>query len=212
MPDQPPPSPDQEPLRYGMMIPFPDGPRPLTYGMKGAVWGGTVGDVLRANANTTQPMPTQNIVTGTFTAAQRTAIEGAVQTILANLPFAVDLSILQRRDLLKMGDKSVAFVRKAKELAQQNPAWLPATFPRQEFIDDLTRYDDLASVEMLVTTLLEKITDTRMASSSDAMVAALMLYGIAKAAGAGSNLDDLLQDMGSRFSKKKKAAATQAKA
>ena len=104
-----------------------------------------------------------------------------------------------------MGDKSQAFVRRAKELAEQNPAWLPATFPREEFIADVNRFDALAPVEALFIMVLEKTQDTRMASSSDAMVQALVLYGIAKAAGAGSNLDDLIQQMGGCFSKKKAA-------
>ena len=117
----------------------------------------------------------------------------------------MDLSPQQRHDLLKMGDKSQAFVRRAKELAEQNPAWLPATFPREEFIADVNRFDALAPVEALFIMVLEKTQDTRMASSSDAMVQALVLYGIAKAAGAGSNLDDLIQQMGGCFSKKKAA-------
>ncbi|MDR0702064.1 MAG: hypothetical protein LBF61_06580, partial [Azoarcus sp.] len=36
-------------------------------------------------------------------------------------PYTVTLSTQERRDILKMGDKSLAFVEKANELAHKNP-------------------------------------------------------------------------------------------
>ncbi len=36
-------------------------------------------------------------------------------------PYVINLTVAQRRDISKMGDKSLAFVSKALELAAQNP-------------------------------------------------------------------------------------------
>ena len=153
-------------------------------------------------------MSTQNLVSGTLTDAQKTAIQTALQTIQTNLPFAVDLSLSQRQSLVKAGDKSVAFLNRSRDLANQNPNWLPASFPRQEFLNDCALFDALAPIETLLTQLLEKVRDTRMAAGSDAMVAGLILYGIAQAAGQGSALDDALAQMSGRFAKAAKAKKT----
>jgi hypothetical protein len=45
----------------------------------------------------------------------------AIATIRQKLPFLVDLTTEDRRTMLKMGDKSRAFVSKALEVATQNP-------------------------------------------------------------------------------------------
>ena len=182
----------------------------LRWDTPGARWDGTVEEVMAAITPPKQTMSTQNLVSGTLTPAQKTAIDAAVQTILSNLPATVDLSPEQRHDLIKAGDKSQAFLSRCRDLVNQNPAWLPSTFPRTEFLADLALFEALAPVESEITQLLEKVSDTRMAAGSDAMMAALVLYGIAKAAGQGSNLDDTLAQVGGRFARKPRTKTTPA--
>ena len=195
------------PLRWNMILPNGE---PLRWNTPGARWGGTVEEVMAAlePQNPPNKMSTQNLVSGTMTETQKTAIQGAVQTILANLPYAVDLTIDQRQSVVKAGDKRLAFLYRCRDLVNQNPAWLPATFPKAEFLNDLGLFDDLGPVESAQRQALEKTSDTRMAAGSDAMVAGLILYGIAKAAGQGAGLDDLLSQMGGRFARKAKAKTT----
>ena len=195
------------PLRFDMTLPNGE---PLRWGAKGATWGGSVEDVMAAINGENKNMSTQNLVSGTLTPAQKTAIDAAVQTILSNLPAAVDLSPEQRHDLMKAGDKSQAFLSRCRDLVNQNPAWLPSTFPSAEFLADFALFEALAPVEIEITQLLEKVSDTRMAAGSDTMVAALILYGIAKAAGQGSNLDDTLAQVGGRFARKPRTKTTPA--
>jgi len=52
-------------------------------------------------------------------------IMNAIATIQATMPYLTDLTLEQRKALPKMGDGSTAFVRKALELAKQNPDFLP---------------------------------------------------------------------------------------
>jgi hypothetical protein len=191
------------PLTFDMTL--PDG-EPLRFDTPGACWDGTVEEVMAAKqTQNTNQMNTQNLVTGEFTDAQKTAIETALQTILTNLPFGLDLTPEQRHDLVKVGDKSLAFLYRCRDLVLQKPSWLPSNFPSKEFLDDIALFDSLAPVETHHAQVGERITDTRMAAGSDAMVAALILYGIAKAAGQGANLDAALTLMGGRFAKKSKA-------
>ena len=186
---------------------LPNG-EPLRWNTPGARWNGTVEEVMAAINTKKQTMSTQNLVSGALTPAQKTAIDAAVQTILSNLPAAVDLSPEQRHNLMKAGDKSQAFLTRCRDLVNQNPAWLPGTFPSTEFLADLALFEALAPVETEITQLLEKVSDTRMAAGSDAMMAALVLYGIAKAAGQGSNLDDTLAQVGGRFARKPRTKTT----
>jgi hypothetical protein len=186
------------PLRYNMTL--PNG-QPLRWDTPGARFGGTVEEVMAALGQQSNTMSTQNIVSGTLTETQKTAIQGAVTTILTNLPFAVDLTPQQRHDLMKAGDKSLAFIHRCRDLAAQNPAWLPKTFPSQELADDVALFDELAPIEALFISLLEKIRDTRLAAGSDSMMGSLILYGIAKAAGQGASLDGLIQQAGTRFAR-----------
>jgi hypothetical protein len=190
------------PLRYNMTL--PNG-QPLCWNTPGARFGGTVEEVMAALGQQSNTMSTQNIVSGSLTETQKTAIQGAVTTILTNLPFAVDLTPQQRHDLMKAGDRSLAFIYRCRDLAAQNPSWLPTTFPSQELADDVALFDALAPIEALFISLLEKIRDTRMAAGSDSMVGSLMLYGVAKAAGQGANLDGLIQQAGTRFARAGKA-------
>jgi hypothetical protein len=195
------------PLCFDMIL--PNG-QPLCWDTPGARFGGTVEEVMAALGQQNNTMSTQNIVSGTLSETQKTAIQGAVTTILANLPFAVDLTVQQRHDLMKAGDKSLAFIYRCRDLAAQNPTWLPKTFPLEELANDVALFDALAPIEALFISVLEKISDTRMAAGSDSMVGSLMLYGIAKAAGQGASLDGLIQQAGTRFARTGKAKAAPA--
>jgi Mlc titration factor MtfA (ptsG expression regulator) len=59
-------------------------------------------------------MSYQNI-TGTLSPADIQEIKAALQTVQKKLPFLVTLSPEERRKLLKMGDKSLAFVKRLFE-------------------------------------------------------------------------------------------------
>ncbi len=63
-------------------------------------------------------------------------IKAALQTIQKNLPFLITLSTEERRRLVKMGDKSLAFVSNSVTAAQSNPSIL--YFARAQL--ELNRY------------------------------------------------------------------------
>ena len=57
----------------------------------------------------------QNLISFQLTPADLAAVDGALKTLEDRLATLIDLSPEQRRALVKMGDKSEAFARKAEE-------------------------------------------------------------------------------------------------
>jgi hypothetical protein len=61
-----------------------------------------------------------NRINAALSAEDKSDIMVAINTIKQKLPFLIDLSPDERRAMLKLGDKSLAFVNKALEVATQN--------------------------------------------------------------------------------------------
>jgi len=105
----------------------------------------------------------------------------------------------QRRRLVKMGDGSEAFCRKAHDVMSENATLLPGNLDVAEMGRDLDSHDALNPRLVRLTRLLEKVRDTDMALGSDVMIAALSGYGFLKLAGKGEGLDAVSRDLGKRF-------------
>jgi len=150
----------------------------------------------------------ENRISAKLSATDKDAVMQAIATIREKLPFLIDLTTEDRRTIVKMGDKSRAFVSKALEVATQNPDFLPRSFDIEEMRRDLALYEALYPVLLSLTQLQELVDDTCMASGSEAYAAALAVYNYAKASGDVTGLDAVIDEMGRRFtrrSKKKKA-------
>ncbi len=80
-------------------------------------------------------MAYQNI-TGSLSPQDIQEIKAALQIIQKKLPFLITLSNEERRRLLKMGDKSLAFVNNSVTAAQSNREILPASFDIEELVRD----------------------------------------------------------------------------
>lgn len=97
-------------------------------------------------------------------------------------PYMLALTTSDRRELPKMGEKTIAFVEKAYEFAKQNPNLRPAFLEMNEFEIDFT---DARSLWMLLNTvhqLENTIDDTEMVAGSEAYQAALVFYQSVKMA------------------------------
>lgn len=147
-----------------------------------------------------------NRVSASLSEADRQAVLAAVQTIRTKLPFLLDLTPDERHKLPKMGDKSRAFVEQALTIATQNEEILPRSFDVEEFRRDVELMDALRPVAAALAQLYELVDDTLLEVSSEAYVAALYVYQLARAAGKGSALDGLLEGMSQRFARKTRPA------
>lgn len=113
---------------------------------------------------------------------QMKVVKTALQTITENLPFLIALSVDEKKALVKLGAKSVDFVRDCNTVASNYPQILPAGFDTKELERDSVLFEQLSELKMLVDTLSEKLTDTTTAVGNEAMKASLTVYDYVKTA------------------------------
>jgi len=91
-------------------------------------------------------------------------------------PYTLTLTPEERKNMLKLGDKSSAFVDKAFEYTKTNPEFIPAFMTANDFEIDLADSKNLVGPVSLVTQLLYSLDDTMMVAGSEAYYAALYYY------------------------------------
>jgi hypothetical protein len=150
----------------------------------------------------------ENRVSAVLSSADREAVLAAIQTIHSKLPFLISLTPEQRKGMLKLGPKSVDFVNNALTVSNQNAQLLPPVFDQAEWQKDVELLTGLNAIATALSPLAEKIDDTLMVAGSEAYAAALSAYNYLKAANASGGLDGLLDDLGQRFARRSRTAAT----
>jgi hypothetical protein len=127
-------------------------------------------------------------------------IKAALNTIETKLPFLIHLSLDERRKIVKMGDKSLAFVSNSLAAAQSNPMVLPGSFDVTEFKTDYELIAALSEIHISLQQLNEKVDDTLMAVSSEAMRSSLTVYDYVKTAAKHTpGLKAIADQLGERF-------------
>ncbi len=149
-----------------------------------------------------------NRISASFSQSDRQAVMQAIATIREKLPFLIGLTTEERRTMLKMGDKSRAFVSKALEVATQNPDFLPRSFNLEEMRRDMMLYEALYPVLLSLTQLQDLVDDTCMTAASEAYTSALAVYSYAKSSGNVMGLDAVINEMGRRFTRRTKKKAS----
>ena len=145
---------------------------------------------------------TENRVSATLSDADVDEIMAAIDTLKQKMPFLVDLSKQDRLSMLKMGDKSRAFVQKMMEVVKQNQDFLPRSFDVDEMQKDVELFNSLYPVLMALQQCTDLLEDTVMVVGSEAYAAALVAYRYAKDADLGAGLEGVLDDIGRRFARK----------
>jgi hypothetical protein len=127
-------------------------------------------------------------------------IKAALQTVQKKLPFLITLSTEERRKLVKMGDKSLAFVNNSVTAAQSNREILPATFDVEELVQDYQLAAALTELLISMQQLTEQVDDTLMAVGSEAMTSSLTVYDYVKTASKRTpGLKTVAEQLGERF-------------
>ncbi|AVH73158.1 hypothetical protein [Nostoc sp. 'Lobaria pulmonaria (5183) cyanobiont'] len=127
-------------------------------------------------------------------------IKAALQTVQKKLPFLITLSTEERRKLVKMGDKSLAFVNNSVTAAQSNREILPATFDVEELVQDYQLAAALTELLISIQQLSEQVDDTLMAVGSEAMTSSLTVYDYVKTASKKTpGLKTVAEQLGERF-------------
>ena len=99
-------------------------------------------------------------------------------------PYMVALTPAERHELPKMGEKTISFVEKAYDFAQQNPNLVPPYLDMAAFGVDFGDAHGLWTLVNSIRQLEENAGDTEMTAGSEAYQAALVFYKSVKMAAA----------------------------
>lgn len=148
----------------------------------------------------------QNLLSLNYTDSDLAEIDQALAVLERQFAKLPELTPEQRRELLKMGDKSEAFCRQTLLVLAQNPDVLPANFDLAESQNDLAQLDSLRPRFHRLSRLDGKGADADMALGSDIMNASLDGYSLLKVTGRGAGLEALRQSMSIRLARSPKPA------
>jgi len=121
---------------------------------------------------------TQAIPADVLTQAQ--ARIGEVKELLA--PYMLALTPAERREMPKMGPKTIHFVEKSYDFAMQNQNLLPPFLNMDTFRNDFEDAHGLWTLINSIRQLEQNANDTEMAAGSEAYQAALVFYNSVKTA------------------------------
>ena len=133
----------------------------------------------------------QNLISLTIDSNRFSAIDAALTALEKQLDDFVELSVEQRRELLKLGPRTEVFCRATIEVMERNPGALPADFDLNAIRQDRVAIDQVRPLLSRLRMLVSRVQDTEMALGSDLYKAALDGYRFAKATGKGAMLDEL---------------------
>jgi hypothetical protein len=123
------------------------------------------------------------------------------QAIGVLLPYIIALTPIERRSMLKMGEKTLSFVEKAHEYALQYPQFCPPFLDTKEFTTDFDDARGMIFIHSQALRLYEGIDDTQMLAGSEAFHAALVFYNSVKQAAAQNipGAKSLYEELRKRF-------------
>lgn len=150
---------------------------------------------------------TQNRIAMTFQTDRLERIDGSLTSLEADLDLLIALTVEERQDLVKMGDKSRAFCEKALEVAEQHAGLMPRDFDIGAFRQDHLALAALRPRLARMAYLMQRMEDTERALGSDIMAAALEVYGVLKVAGKDKGVDEARNALAERFNRRRAAAS-----
>lgn len=126
------------------------------------------------------------------------------------LPKLAVLNKGEKRDLLIMGDKSVAFVEKALEVARQENGLLSAFIDQNAFESDVKAIETLRSFEYQVKAISSAIDDSYALAGNEAYKTALMVYSLMKNAAKMGHpgAKEKVEELSARFPGRKRTITT----
>jgi hypothetical protein len=156
-------------------------------------------------------MATNNRISATMSAADITAILGAVTTIKSKLPFLISLQASERKKMRKLGQKRQGYFQDVADGVNAFPTALPSYFPTTEYIKDATLMTSLMQVSPQLLGIAANLQDTLMQLGSELLANSDTAYGLLKtAAKSDSNMQPTVAKIATGL-KQTKAAETASK-
>ena len=136
----------------------------------------------------------------------------AARLIELMTPYAVSLTPAERQTLPKMGEKTLSFVERAHQQAQNYPGIRPPFLDMAEFDIDFADAHGLWELKTYVRQLDDLVNDTVMTAGSEAYQAALVFYSAAKVAAAQDvhGAKAVYEDLRTRFPRRRRQSGEEA--
>eukprot|EP01029_Cantina_marsupialis_P007388 TRINITY_DN18183_c0_g1_i5.p3 TRINITY_DN18183_c0_g1~~TRINITY_DN18183_c0_g1_i5.p3 ORF type:complete len:157 (-),score=16.22 TRINITY_DN18183_c0_g1_i5:3820-4290(-) len=143
----------------------------------------------------------KNVYDLVLTAEEQTQIDGALKTLTDVLLPKLQVLTQSKRDLLILGDKSIAFVDKAHEVARQETDLLDSFIDYEAFNHDVQAIGTLRSIDYKLQQLHSAVEDSFLLAGSEAYNASLMVYSLMKNAAKMGHpgAKDKVDEMSARF-------------
>jgi hypothetical protein len=150
----------------------------------------------------------KNNISATLAETAVTNINTAIATIRTNLPFLLNLTAAQRRDLQHAGSSGQGVIQSALDFVAQHPEALPATFDTAEFAKDGALLTPFAPIVTSIASLNEDVSDTMIALQADLYSEFLDVYAFAKANNRSGAYDTFINAVKGRFARGPRAKKT----
>ncbi|MBL7732289.1 MAG: hypothetical protein JNM88_14015 [Chitinophagaceae bacterium] len=133
--------------------------------------------------------------------------ENLVEIIALLTPYLIGLSVEERQNVLKMGDKTIPFVQKVSDYCKLNPDFVPNFLDVNEMQKDLMAASQLDELLKMVNSLRGNLDDTVMLCGSEAYTASLFYYNSVVYAARKNNPSarPIAYDLSERYPGRKKA-------
>lgn len=148
----------------------------------------------------------------TLTTDEEAKVDAAIEVLVTVLlPKLFVLEKSEKADLLRMGDKSVAFVDKSLEIARQDNALLEAFVDVPALERDVDAIARLRALSFKIDRIASAINDSKALAGHEAYSTSLMVYSLMKNAakmghpGAKEKVEELKQ----RFPRTRKKSAAE---
>ena len=143
----------------------------------------------------------------TLSPADQEAVLNAIADIRQKVRLFADLTAAERQSIARLGNNSHSFVRKALDIASQNPGVLPASITVDSMRNTVQLFEGITAIKVAVDQLQKQVGDTTLRAGGDAYAAARAVYMCAKSGFAGPGVKSLAEDLGKRFVRKSRTAA-----
>jgi hypothetical protein len=146
-------------------------------------------------------MPSDNRISAAISAADKALIITKLNEIRALLPFLVNLTADERKELPKIGDKTLAFDQKCAGYMAARPELVPGFINLTELNKDRVLMSDTDDLLREFNMTVEALSDTFLLAGSEAYMADLAFYqNVRQAAKRGvTGVDAIYDDLRQRF-------------
>lgn len=119
----------------------------------------------------------QNRISVTIPAASKKKIDEALAVLQQELtPYLYPLTPEQRQTLIKMGDRSLGFMKKIEEYGAASPSLVPSFVDFQALQEDIRATNDLGSILRPLQQLATDVESTMMQTGGEAYTDGLVVY------------------------------------